>query len=515
MRRSVSTLALCTLAGPALAQVEAAEVWEDLRTGIEAWGYTVDAGAVDVGSDDVSVTDLTLSFVSEAPGFSEESEEDFTVTTEIVMTLPTLRIVEEGDAAVIELPSAMPFRVTGTSDLPDGGPSSFAGTVGQEGLRLTVAEQGEAKVYSYTADSATVTLDEIEDDTAPEEFDVAMRFEGLAGDTRTSEDAERRRVSEQTLSAERMTITADISDTSGEDPGTLALAAAYAGFSGSGTAVLPPEIDMNDMAAALEAGLDVESDLSFGSGRTEMEFDSPEGSFSYAANSGGGTFAVELSPDVLRYEIASEGGDASIVGSNIPVPEIAYSLDSARFLFSVPPLAAGEPQPFGMEMAVRGLAMNESLWSLFDPEGVLPRDPANIVIDVVGNAVFPQGLMDMSAAAAGGPESTPELTDLEVRSLEISLAGAAILGTAMFTGTDGGVPVAPGLPPLEGRAELSATGINALMDGLTQLGLVPPQQGAMVRGMLGFIARPTGDDSYATELEIGPDGFTANGVPLQ
>ena len=37
----------------------------------------------------------------------------------------------------------------------------------------------------------------------------------------------------------------------------------------------------------------------------------------------------------------------------------------------------------------------------------------------------------------------------------------------------------------------------------------------MVRGMLGFISRPTGDDSYATEIEIGPNGLTANGVPLQ
>ena len=515
MRRSVSALALCAVAGPALAQVEAADIWEDLRTGVEAWGYTVDAGAVDIGEDDVSVTDLTLSFTSEAPGFSDEADEEFTVTTDIVMTLPTLRIVEEGDAALIELPAAMPFRVTGTNDLPeDDGPSSFSGTVGQEGLRLSVSAQGEARVYSYTADAVTMTVDEIEDDSGPDTFDVTVRMEDVAGDTKTSEDAEGRRVSEQTGNVARVTISADISDTSGDDSGTLGLAVAFSDLSGGGTVILPQDMDPDDMAAALDAGLDVTSSFAIGPGRTEMEFDGPEGSFSYAASSEGGTFDVEFSPEVLRYGITSEGSDASIVGDNIPVPEIAYSVDSARFVFVVPPLASEEPQDFGMEMAVRGLAMNESLWSLFDPEAVLSREPANIVIDVAGTAVFPEGLMDMSDGT-DGPEATPELTDLEVRSLEISLAGAAILGTAMFTGTADGSPIAPGLPPLEGKAELSATGINALMDGLTQLGLVPPQQGAMVRGMLGFIARPTGDDSYATEIEIGPNGLTANGVPLQ
>ena len=513
MRRSVSMLALCALAGPAFAQMEAADVWEDLRTGAEAWGYTVDAAAVDIGEDEVTVTEMTLSFVSEVPG-PEDAEEDFTVTTEIVMTLPTLRIVEEGEAALIELPAAMPFRVTGTNDLPDGGPSSFGGTLGQEGLRLSVAARDEAKVYSYDAAAITLTVDEIEDDTAPDTFEVAARMEDVTGDTRTSEDAQGRRVSEQTFGAARMTIGVDISDTSSEDPGTLALAAAYSDLSGDATAALPQEVDMSDLAAALGAGMDVVSNLSIGQGRTEMEFDSPESSFSYASNTEGGTFAVELSPDVVRYEITSEGSNASVVGSDIPVPEIAYGLDSARFAVVLPPLAADEAQPFGFEMAMRGLELNESLWSLFDPQEVLARDPANVVIELSGNAVFAQGLMDMSAAS-GGPDATPELVDLDVEAFEISLAGAAILGTAMFAGTPDGAPIAPGLPPLEGRAELSATGINALVDGLTQLGFLPPQQGAMVRGMLGFIARPTGDDSYATEIEIGPNGLTANGVPLQ
>ena len=515
MRRSVSAIALCALAGPAIAQVEAADIWEDLRTGAEAWGYTVDSAAVDIGEDDVSITDLTFTYVGESEAPSRDREgETVDVTTEIVVTLPSLRIVEEGETAVIELPGAMPFRMTGMSTEMEEGRSGFGGTLAQEGMRLTVAEQGEAKVYSYTANAMTMTLDEIDDPTAPETFDVSIRLEELAGDTRTSDDAEGRRVSEQSVGAARMTISADISDTGGEDPGTLALAAAYSNLSGGGTAVLPRDVDMNDIAAALDAGFDVTSDISVGAGRTEMEFTSPDGSLSYASRSQGGTFEVELSPDVVRYGITSRGGDTSIVGSNIPVPEIAYSVDSARFVFEMPPLAAEEAQAFGVDIAMRGVEMNESLWSLFDPQAVLSRDPANIVIDLSGSAVFPQGLMDMSAGD-DGPEATPELVDLNVEALEISLAGAAILGTAMFTGTPGGAPIAPGLPPLEGKAELSATGINALLDGLTQIGLLPPQQGAMVRGMLGFISRPTGDDSYATEIEIGPNGITANGIPLQ
>ena len=515
MRRSVSAIALCALAGPAIAQVEAADVWEDLRTGAEAWGYTVDSAAVDIGEDDVSITDLTFTYVGESEAPSRDREgETVDVTTEIVVTLPSLRIVEEGETAVIELPGAMPFRMTGMSTEMEEGRSGFGGTLAQEGMRLTVAEQGEAKVYSYTANAMTMTLDEIDDPTAPETFDVSIRLEELAGDTRTSDDAEGRRVSEQSVGAARMTISADISDTGGEDPGTLALAAAYSNLSGGGTAVLPRDVDMNDIAAALDAGFDVTSDISVGAGRTEMEFTSPEGSFSYASNSQGGTFEVVLSPEILRYGITSRGGDTSIVGSNIPVPEIAYAVDSTRFVFEVPPMGSDEPQAFGLDLAVRGLALNESLWSLFDPQGVLPRDPANLVLDLAGSAVFPEGLMEMSGGQVPGAEP-PVLDRLEIERLEISLAGAAIIGRALLSGTPDGAPVAPGLPPVQGTAELSATGINALMDGLAQIGLVPPQQGAMVRGMLGFIARPTGEDSYATELEIGPGGLTANGMPLR
>ncbi len=48
------------------------------------------------------------------------------------------------------------------------------------------------------------------------------------------------------------------------------------------------------------------------------------------------------------------------------------------------------------------------------------------------------------------------------------------------------------------------------------MGLLPPERAAFARGMLGFVARPTGTDAYATEIELGADGsVTANGMPLQ
>ena len=526
MRRTVSAIALCALAGPAFAEVDAAELWEDLRTGAEAWGYTVDAGAVDIGDTEVTVTDLTFSFASETSVPAEddpllppsgETGDDagaapVTVTTDIVFTLPTLRIVEDGEAAVIELPAAMPFEVTGTS-AEGAGNSLFGGTLGQEGMRITVTEDGDAKLYDYTAGAITANVDRFEGPDVPDEIDVAVRMEDVTGRSRVSENADGHRVSEQSSQAARLTVSANVTD-GGDNPGDFALAMAVADVSGGGTAVLPEDIDMNDMAAALAAGLDIQSSLTLGAGHTEMEFTSPEGNFSYAANSNGGGIEVALAPDTLRYGITSDGGDVSIVGSNIPVPELSYSVESGRMIVTLPPLGSDEPQSFGVDVALRGVEISESLWSLFDPEAVLPREPASIVLDMTGTALFPQGLMDLTGGAT--PSTTPpEVSEIEIQSLELSLAGAALLGRASFTGTPGGMPMAPGLPPLQGTAELSVTGLNALMDGLTQLGLVPPQQGAMVRGMLGFIARPTGDDSYATEIELGPNGITANGVPLQ
>ena len=524
---SVSALALCALAAPAFAEVDAAAVWEDLKAGAEAWGYEVDAGAVDIGSGDVSATDVTFTYETTAevpveddpllpPGTEGASGETRSVTSTMVVTLPTLRITEDGAGAVVELPASMPFEMTAVpADAPDetGG---FGGTITQDGMRITVTEEGGGMLYDYAAGAMDVVLDRVSGPEAPEVLDARMRLEQLAGQSRVGETSEGHRQTDQTMSAARMTLSLDVEDAgdAAEDGGDLALAVAIADVSGTGSAVLPEGIDSDDMSAALRAGLAVKSDLTLGAARSELEFTGPDGTMSYASNSLGGALSIAMDADTVRYAVSSNGGDASVIGSQIPLPEVTYSYGSARFDVTIPSTADGESKPFASEIELREIRLGDPVWSLFDPQGVLPREPATLAFTMSGTARFLQGVFDLAGGAMPSGEP-PELETLNIDNLEIALAGAALLGNGTFTGTPGAAPVAPGLPPVEGKIELSATGINGLMEDLTQLGLLMPQQGAMVRGMLGFIARSTGDDSYATEIEIGPDGIKANGVPLQ
>ena len=67
-----------------------------------------------------------------------------------------------------------------------------------------------------------------------------------------------------------------------------------------------------------------------------------------------------------------------------------------------------------------------------------------------------------------------------------------------------------------GQIDLKLEGGFALLDGLVAIGVFPAQQATFLRGMIGAVARQTGDDTLETTIAFTEGGgITANGLPVR
>jgi hypothetical protein len=67
-----------------------------------------------------------------------------------------------------------------------------------------------------------------------------------------------------------------------------------------------------------------------------------------------------------------------------------------------------------------------------------------------------------------------------------------------------------------GAIDLQLSGVNALIDGLVGLGVVPQDQAMYPRMMLGAFTTSTGADQATSRIEFTEDGqIIANGQRLQ
>ena len=145
-----------------------------------------------------------------------------------------------------------------------------------------------------------------------------------------------------------------------------------------------------------------------------------------------------------------------------------------------------------------------------DPSGAIPQDPISVVADISGMARLFVNLLAVDPSRLDTPPG--ELRELTLNELRISAAGAELTGSGSAT-------FAPGqmIPMPVGSVDLQLSGSNALLDAVQAAGIAPPQELAMVRGMLGAFTRPgAAPDTLETTIEFTEGGgISANGVPLQ
>jgi hypothetical protein len=369
------------------------------------------------------------------------------------------------------------------------------------------------KNYDFNADTVAINMTEmaVEGEAVP--VSVTLTADAASGGYVVTRK-DNGRDFETNLEADRMTVAAQ-----GAEPGTqntFLFDAELSNIGSMSTGFLPDDINMEELPAALRAGLGFAGGLTYESSTAKFSVDADGSQTAGEGGTGAGSLNVALNADALSY--ATTGADIkfAVRSSDIPLPDLSMSLDEAAFRFAMPVAASDAPQDFAVATALRGLKVSDTIWALVDPMVSLPRDPATLVFDVAGKAKWLIDILNPEAAAEmAGPPG--ELNELALSELEVSVAGAELTGSGAFTFDNTDLVTFEGMPAPDGAVDLQLVGGNGLLDKLVGMGLVPEDQAMGFRMMLGLFARVgDGEDTLLSTIEVKPTGeVIANGQRLK
>ncbi len=481
-------------ASPSLAQVTAAEIWAEWQAQSAAMNQPLSADGVSETADGLVITGLTSTF--EDPTASAEA-----VLDEVILT--------ENSDGTVSISVSSPYRITSRATPEFGAEASFAFEIGFEGLEITASGTPDNRRYDYVADRITMTDAGMTiDGTEAPELSIDMSVTDIRADyILIGDNVEDMRVtSDSEFASAGGTIEVDGPET---DPGNFKMSFSMGATSSTSAMTLASIAAMAGGAQSLPENFDLTGDATYERLSYEAAFEGPGEAFNMAFANQGGEIAIEFTPGGLTYDLSGEGVEARVLTSQFPVP-ITISAASTGFLITVPMAPEEEPSDMALVLDYQGLEINEEIWGMFDPGGAIPRDPANLLIDMTGTAQMFVNLLNADPVTMQGPPG--ELRSATLNELDISAAGARLEG-------DGELEFAPGqiVPMPVGTIDLRLAGMNGLLDRLTGAGLLPMEQAAMARGVAGMFARPGATmDTLETTVEFLPGGqITANGIPLQ
>ena len=473
------------------ADVTAQEVWKGVTDYYTALGQTVTTGSAEMQGDTLVVSNAV--FASEVP------EGSFSAT------IGELRLRELGDGRVeITMSEEIPLEMLSK---PESGESVDMGMkLTQSGLAMIVSGTPENAVYDLTAPEMALTVDGMTVDGDAVPLTLNLTLTGNTGTYRMSTAAGRKLASQMTV--DKLDLEVAAQDPEGK--GDFSASGSLTGLSGTSDATIPDGVDMADMNAALQAGLGMTGSFAHSGSGFVMDFKDETDTVHAQSTSGGGTLHFRMSKDGLAYGGTGRDSTLSMQISSLPVP-IDVALAETAFDIALPVTKTDAAQPFSALVKLVDLTVSDGLWSMFDPTGQLPHDPATLIVDLAGSAKMAINIFDPKEAEtiAGAPPG--ELESLDVRELKVSAVGAELTGKGAMTFDN-----SAGVPKPLGSVDMQLTGGNGLIDKLVAMGLVPEDQAMGARMMMGLFAVPTGEDTLTSKIEFKEDGGVyANGQRVQ
>lgn len=493
---ALSALALLVVSTAASAEITAEQVWENWRAQAEGYGQTLTVASEARSGDTLTIAGLTLA--SEFDGGSSTA------------TIDAVTFRDRGDGTV-EVTMSPQYPVTLTMTEPDGTAAVMNLQVNHPDLTIIASGSAAETRYDLTAPTIKVALAIPPSTNAPEvKGDLALA--GLTGNYIVATDT-RSRVS-STLQADSASLTMAMNDPTPDTGGSMNLAGNLKTLSSVTHSVLLPAADMADMAAALAAGFSSDGTFTYGAADFSFDLVSSSNTAKGSGAFGAGTVTGALNKDRLAYGGGSKEATVSLSSSGMPFPELVVSFAESAFDLTMPVSKTDAPQDFTGLLRLVDLSISEAVWAMVDPNGALPRDPATLVIDTSGKAKW---LMDLFGTEAAQLETVPgELHALDVNELTLRALGASVEGKGAFTFDNSDTTTFDGMPLPTGKLDLTMKGANALLDKLSQTGLLPQDQVMGARMMMGLFARPgEGADTLTSTLEFKDKGFFANGQQLQ
>ncbi|AUH33196.1 hypothetical protein CUV01_07155 [Paracoccus tegillarcae] len=533
---------MAAMAVPALSEITPAEVWDQLIAENESVGIELTEGSREEAGDTLTITDAV---------FSNES-----ATSSMEMTMPKVVLNQTGDGGVRWF---LEGDVTGsiTEVTPDDTEIVIPFTLSMPVNETVTTGSFEDLTHEYTAETVTVTMEFPVDEGQSAPVPLTITMEGLSGTQRSIEQgaAGGREVDfDGAITRLGFALDANIEEGEGRGAGTAAGEYVMDGLEMTGRFVLAQGVDNleEQLEEALRGGMEVVLDASYTGGTGSFTFNGTDsdgaptnGEGSMTAGPGKLSFA--MSDEGLTYSADVESSTNTFSNSRMPFP-VQYALNAGSFELAIPVLPSDEPAPFTFKSAISGLTVNDEVWALFDPNAQLPRDAADLNIDVAGDLLMTESLLnppmnpsapEPSGEAQGGDEATgddmagddmaddgeampgmeampepPMPVKVTINDISLKAVGAEAKVQGELTAPEGGTMAEAPVGQITGEF----TGIESLMGTLGAMGLIPQEQMMGARMMLSMFARPVEGEpgKLTTELEFRDDGsIFANGQQVK
>ena len=478
------------------ADVSAQEVWENWKAQIDIYGedgFTYASEEYSGGT--LTVSDIQISMSDEFSTFRGD--------------LGSLVFTENGDGTVtIDIPKEMSM-VIGSSEKSSG--DRVVVNISNSGTSAIASGDPDAINYQISSDRYTVEIAEAFEDGEAIDMELRANVNDLDFEQTVTNEGELRDISFAGSAASFDLFLSVLEDDENVDISGQTLGVAF-----SGNSVTPIDYDATRPELIFQAG-----------GGAQMQYSSVQTGYLLNVTDDMGTTSIatsatdvnaEFSIDMDHMAISFDESNVAISasGGQVPFP-IDASIAHLGMNLEMPMSMTDEPADFALGFDVTDFAMNDMIWMMADPAGMLPRDPATILVDFTGTAKLFADLFDPAQTAKLDMDEAPgELHSITLNGLNLSVAGASITGDGGFTFDNTDLESFDGIPRPEGEVNLEAKGINGLMDTLVEMGLIPEDQIMGARFMLGMFANSVGDDHLSSKLEVNSEGHVlANGQRLQ
>ena len=490
-----AALAAILIPVPALADLSALDVWDSWKSYMEDSGYTVE-----IGSQDVVGSSLILRNV-EMKVLSDEAD--------MRATLSNIDLRELGDGRVeITMANDIPVTLNAKGEEE----VDIAMVMRQSGLMITASGDPAAITYDFEAQTMSVDFDKFVVEGEQVEPELSMVMTGIEGKSAMREDGGWHAEGGGTVDA----VNANFSFTDSESGETVTGQITMADLSSQSTTFIGEGYDPADPASFFGGDMMAKGNVTMGNSLFQISA-SGEENFDLTASAGSQSFDFELADGSIGYSADATNVAYNFSSPDMPFPPINVSIEQSGGAFQFPLGASDEMQDFRMMFSLQGLTTEEFLWGMIDPAGMLPRDPANLRVDVSGKLRSLVDLFDEEAVEEYGDEMPFELGNMDINDVSLSIAGASVDAVGAFTFDNSDLETFDGLPAPTGSVDINIYGINGLIDTLVQMGLIPDDQAMGARMMMGAFARPgDGEDHLTSQIEVNRDGsFFANGMQLQ
>lgn len=493
-----TTACVALMAGSAaLAEVTPQEVWENWKALSTSYGQTMTVANEEDDGETLTATGIVIT--------SEEGGAKATITIDEAV------ITDAGDgSAVLTMSDIIKMEMVSpaSTDVPA---VTTKVSIAAPGMETTVSGTAEEMTYALSGDSMTIKLDGVEGEEVPSDLKVEAVLAGLEGSYIVGGSAEEKTVG-SAFAASSLAVT--FGGTNPEDGSKVAGTVNMANLEGTSASTMIG--DMTKLAEALKAGTAMEGSFAYESASFDFNVTDASGDTKATGTNAGGSFNFAMDADALSYGATGKDASFTLSGGQIPFPQVNVAYKESAFDLLMPVSKSEAPADFKLMMKLGDLTISDDIWNMIDPGKQLPRDPMTVHLDTAGKAKLTTDLMD-ETAMANAQAAPGELHALDIKALQVKLAGADVTGTGALTFDNSDLTTFAGVPAPTGSINLKAVGVNGLLDKLMAMGLVPEDQMMGARMMLGMFAKVVDGqpDTLTSNVEFKNKGLFVNGMQLQ